>query len=130
MSAVLAQDRPYERFSTGLHGLAPAITVALHLPASGRIIRGKRALIDSGCEVTQLYPRDIHLDLDTDVESDPGAGLVAVRIEIAGRVYAAWCAYEDHPSAGTEEMLIGMDLLENWLVTLDGPRRLLSITHP
>lgn len=130
MPTVLAHDRPYERFSTGEHGLAPAVTVALHLPASGRVIRGKRALLDTGCEFTQVYPRDIRINLSTDVEYDRETGLCALRVEVNGHLYAVRCAYEDHPCAGTEEMLIGMDMLEQWLVTLDGPRRLLSVTQP
>jgi hypothetical protein len=47
MAGVLTRGRPYERFSTGEHGLAPGVTVTLHLPASGRKIRGKRGLIDT-----------------------------------------------------------------------------------
>jgi len=129
MPTVVAQDKPYERFSTGEHGLAPALTVSLHLPASGRVIPGKRALIDTGCEVTQIYPRDVRINLSTDVECDEEAGLCALRIEIAGQAYAVWCAYEDHPCAGTEEMLLGMDVLEHWRVTLDRPQKLLSILH-
>jgi hypothetical protein len=80
--------------------------------------------------VTQVYPRDVRIDLSADVEYDRDAGLCALRVEIEGHVYAVWCAYEDHPGAGTEEMLIGMDILRHWLVTLDGPRQLLSITQP
>lgn len=50
-------------------------------------------------------------------------------VEIEGQVYHVECGYEDHPYAGTEEMLIGMNLLKNWLVKLDGRQKLLSVTH-
>ena len=130
MRAILAQDSPWLRFSPGQHGLAPALTVTLHLPASGRAIRGKRALLDTGCEVTQVYPRDVRINLSTDVDYDRETGLCALRVEVNGHLYAVRCAYEDHPCAGTEEILLGMDILEQWLVTLDGPRRLVSIMHP
>jgi len=52
MAQVLVKDKPYERFSPNKYGLAPSVTVNLHMPASGRTIVGKKALIDTGAEIT------------------------------------------------------------------------------
>jgi len=129
MGKLLIKDRPYERFSATEQGLAPGLTVTLHLPASGRRIPGKRALIDTGAEIPWLYPRDVALDLASDVDYDPETGEFLVGLEIGGKTYYLQCAYQDHPYAGTEEMLLGINMLSNWLVTLNGRRRLLSVTH-
>ena len=51
------------------------------------------------------------------------------QVKISGQVYYIQCRYEDSAYAGTEHMLIGMDLLSNWLVELNGRQHLLSITH-
>lgn len=130
MAKVLLKDKPYERFSPSpLTGLAPGVTVTLHMPVSGRKIHGKRALIDTGAEITWIYRRDVEIDLSSDVDYDPETGLLLVGVEIDGQVYYVQCGYQNHPYAGTEEMLIGMDLLSNWLVELHGRRRFLSVTH-
>jgi len=131
MARELLKDCPYERFSPSpVLGLAPGVTVTLHLPVSGRKIVGKRALIDTGAEMTQVYPRDVDIDLISDVDYDPDRRVMLAGVEIAGHVYRnVECVYEDHQYAGTEHMLVGMNLLLNWLVTLHGKDRLLSVAH-
>ena len=130
MARILVKDTPYERFSSSpLTGFAPGVSVTLHMPVSGRKIAGKRALIDTGSEITWIYPRDVEIDLMSDVDYDPETGGLLVGVEIDGQVYYVQCGYQDHPYAGTEQMLIGMDLLSNWLVKLHGRRRLLSVSH-
>jgi hypothetical protein len=130
MAKTLIKDKPYERFSRSLlTGFAPGVTVTLHMPVSGRKIAGKRALIDTGAEITWIYPRDVTIDLSSDVDYDPGTGELLVGVEIDGQNYHVQCGYQDHPYAGMEQVIIGMNLLSNWLVELHGRRRLLSVTH-
>ena len=74
------------------------------------------------------YPRDVKIDLSSDVDYNE-TGEILVGIEVEGKIYYINCGYEDHEYAGTEEMIIGMDLLSQWLVELHGRRHLLSITH-
>ena len=74
------------------------------------------------------YPRDVKIDLSSDVDYNE-TGEILVGIEIEGKIYYINCGYADHGYAGTEEMIIGMDLLSQWLVELHGRRHLLSITH-
>jgi len=128
MAQVLVKDKPYERFSPNKYGLAPSIVVNLHMPASGKTIIGKKALIDTGAEITWIYPRDVKIDLSSDVDYNQ-TGEILVGIEVEGKIYNIKCGYEDHEYAGTEEMIIGMDLLSQWFVELHGRRHLLSITH-
>lgn len=130
MAKILLKDKPYERFSpSSLTGLAPSVTVTLHMPASGRKITGKRALIDTGSEITWIYPRDVTIDPSSDADYNPETGRLLVGVEIGGQIYYVECGYKDHLYAGTEHMLIGMDLLSNWLMELHGRRHLLSVTH-
>ena len=57
MARILLKDKPYERFSPSpVTGLAPGVTVTLHMPVSGRKISDRRALIDTGSEATWIYP--------------------------------------------------------------------------
>ena len=130
MAKILLKDKPYERFSPSrVTGLAPGVTVTLHMPVSGRKITDRRALIDTGSETTCIYRRDVTIVLSSDVDYNPETGKLLVGVEIDGQVYYVQCRYWDHPYGGTEHMLIGMDLLSNWLVELHGRRRLLSVTH-
>lgn len=130
MARVLLRDKPYERFSSSpLTGLAPGVTVTLHMPVSGKKIVGKSALIDTGAEITWIYPRDVTIDLSSDVDYNPQTGELLVGVEVDGQIYYVQCGYQDHPYAGTEEILIGTNLLVNWFVELHGRRRLLSLTH-
>ncbi len=128
MPRILLKNKPYERFSLSPLGLAPGVTVTLHMPISGRTIPDRRALIDTGAEITCIYRCD-EIDLSSDVDSDPETDEILVGVEIEEQVYHVQCQYWDHPYGGTEHMLIGMDILSNWLVELHGRRRLLSITH-
>lgn len=127
--AQLAVEAPYARFSTSPYGLHPAVEVTLCLTASGRRITGLKGLIDTGSEITWIYPRDVRLDPATELEGDPRTGMYTVGVEVGGRVYHVLCGYADHRNAGTEQLLIGMNVLENWLMTLHGKRRVLSVTH-
>ena len=136
MPKSLLKDKPYERFSSSYEtGLAPGVSVTLHLPVSGRKITDRRALIDTGSEITSIYPRDVKInissDTDTprDVDRDPDTDLILVGVEIEGQIYYVRCEYSDHPYGGSEHMLIGMDILSNWLVKLHGKNHLLSVTH-
>jgi len=129
MARSLVKDVPYERFTAGKYGLAPGVTVTLHMPVSGRTVGGRRALIDTGSEITWVYPRDVAIDLDSDVDWDPLKHECILGVEIDGQVYYVECGYHDHPYAGTEQVLIGVNLLSNWLVGLDGRKQLLSVTH-
>ncbi|MCX7015443.1 MAG: hypothetical protein NTW86_23300 [Candidatus Sumerlaeota bacterium] len=130
MAKVLIDNQRYERFSPSpVTGLGPGLSATLWLPVSKRFIPAVRALIDTGAETTWIYPRDVAIDLSSEVDSDSGTGRILVRVEIAGQTYSLRCTYRDHPYAGTEHMLIGMDLLQNWLVELNGRRRLLSVSH-
>jgi len=129
MARSLLRDVPFERLTPGRYGLAPVVTVTLHMPASGRTVPGTKALIDTGSEITWIYPRDVRIRLSSDVEWDPVRRECIVGLEIGGQVYYVECGYQDHPFAGTEHMLIGMNLLSNWLVSLHGRRKLLSLAH-
>ena len=134
MSEILLKDKPYERFSLSpLTGLGPGLTVTLHMPVSGRKITDRRALIDPGAERTCIYSRDVDIE-PSEVDYDPETETVLVGVEVGGRIYYAQCRYWDHPYGGTEHMLIGMDLLSNWLVE-PGPfsftgKRLLKMIIP
>lgn len=68
MAQTLLENRAFERFSPGIYGLAPGVTVTLHMPASGKRISAKRALIDTGSEISWIYPRDVDIDLASDVD--------------------------------------------------------------
>ena len=130
MARVLIHNQAYERFASApLTGLGPGVTATLWLPLSGRAIRGVRALIDTGAVTTMIYPRNVDIDLSSEVEIDSDTGKMAVRVEIAEQTYLLQCKYRDHPFAGTEHMLIGMDLLQNWLVELNGKHRHLTVAH-
>ena len=130
MPKILLKDKPYERFSLSpLTGLAPGVTVTLHMPVSGRTIPDRKALIDTGAEMTCIYRRDVDIDLSSDVDYDPETDQILIGVEIEEQVYPVQCRYWNHPYGGTEHMLIGMDILSNWLVELHGGRSLLSITH-
>jgi len=129
LAKLLITDKPYERFSPGRFGLAPGVAVTLHMPASKRKIAGKKAIIDTGAEITQIYPRDVEINIATDVDGDPVRRTFLVGIEVEGEIYYVQCAYQNHDHPGTEAMLLGIDILSHWLVTLHGRRRLLSITH-
>ena len=130
MARTLLKDKPYERFSPSpLTGFAPGIVVTLHLPVSGRKIPDRRALIDTGAETTCIYSRDVDIDTSSEVDYNPETDKILVGVEVEGQIYHIQCRYWNHPYGGTEHMLIGMDLLENWLVELHGRQRLLSITH-
>ena len=88
MAKSLLKDKPYERFSSSPQtGLAPGVTVTLYMPVSGRKIAGKSALIDTGSEITWIYPRDVTIDLSADVDYDPETGELLVGVEIEGHMY-------------------------------------------
>lgn len=130
MAKNLIKDEPYKRFSTNRWGLAPGLTVTLHMSASKRKIPEVNALIDTGAEITRIYCRDIKIDLPSDVDYNSDTDEILVDVEIQGQVYKnVLCVYNDHPYAGTEQMLIGMNLLENWLGSLHGKDHLLSVIH-
>ena len=130
MPRVLIKDKPYELFSSSpLTGFAPGVTVTLHMPVSGRKIPDRLALIDTGAETTCIYEHGVEIDLSSDVDYRPETDKILIGIEVEGQIYHIQCLYWDHPYGGTEHMLIGMDLLSNWLVELHGRQRLLSIAH-
>jgi len=129
VARLVVQEKPYQRFSLRPTGFAPGLTVALHLPVSGRRISELRGLIDTGAEITWIYPRDLVIDPSAEVDRDPETGYILVGLEIEGHTYYVQCGYQDHPYAGSEQLLLGMNLLSNWLVTLNGRRRVLSVTH-
>ena len=60
----------------------------------------------------QAHPPRVLVQTERLERDDRETGLCALRVEINGHLYAVRCAYEDHPCAGTEEMLIGMDILK------------------
>ena len=131
MAKVLLKEKPYEPFSP-THpnaGFAPGITVTLHMPASKRKIPNIRALLDTGAPETYIYPRCTSINILSDVHYDNDTGKILVGVEVEGQIYYTQCRYIDHDSPGSEHMLIGMDLMSNWLIELHGRRSLLSITH-
>jgi hypothetical protein len=129
MEEVLLKDTPYQPFSASRWGLAPGVTITLRTTASGRRISGVPALIDTGSEITWIYPRNVNIGALSELERDPKTGDYLIGIEVEGQVYYVTCGYRDHPYAGSEHALLGMNLLENWLTTLNGRSHLLSVTH-
>lgn len=130
-AATLVQDKPYEKFSETPYGHAAGLRVALLLPVSGKRVQGIRALVDSGCEVTCIYPEAVTIDLAADVEVVPEAGgLLALDVEVESHVYHVHCQYVGLSRAGNEQMLLGMDILRHWRVTLDGPNQWFTIMDP
>ena len=128
MDTMLLKDIPYQRFSANQWGLAPGMTVTLHMTASGRKISGVPALIDTGSEITWVYPRNVNIN-DTDLERDPEKRERLIGVEVEGQIYYVTCGCRNHPYAGSEHILLGMNVLENWLTTLHGRNHLLSVTH-
>lgn len=110
-------------------GLAPAVTVTLHATASGREFRDVPALIDTGAEITLVYPRNVDISESMDLERDPETGDYLIGVEVEGEIYYVTCECWNHKYAGTEHALLGMNVLENWLTTLHGRKYLLSVTH-
>jgi len=129
MDQVLLTDFPYQPFSGNGRGLAPGVTVTLHATASGRRIRDVQALIDTGAEITQVYPRNVDIDESSELEWDSKTGEYLIGVEVEGQVYHVACRCRDHPYAGSEHVLLGMNVLEEWLTTLHGRNHLLSVTH-
>ncbi len=129
MDKVLLTDVPYQPFSANRWGLASGVVVTLHASASGRKISGIHALIDTGSEITWVYPRNVDIHASSELERDPETGDYLIGVEVEGQIYHVTCGCRDHPHAGSEHALLGMNLLENWLTTLHGRNHLLSVTH-
>jgi len=129
MDKVLLTNVPYERFSESRWGLAPGIVVTLHATAYGKKISGVKALIDTGTEITCVYPKSVNFDPSSELEFDPRTGDYLLGVEVEGQIYYVTCAYWNHPYQGSEQVLLGMNMMENWLITLHGRNHLLSVTN-
>ena len=117
MSAPFSYDRTYDP-------PAPFVPLRIAPPggASGAVVAG---LVDSGAECTLIPPglaRTLHLPTVGLVEiAGVGGGggsapTYAGQVEIAGhRFLARLVAYE-------EQVIVGRDLLNRFVTTLDGPR--------
>jgi len=129
MATILLKNKRYEKFSPSRFGYAPGLLVKLHLPGSDKVIPEVRALIDTGAEITRVYRRETEIDPSTDFIPDPETGRYIVGVEVKGQTYWVACEYEDHPYAGTEEMLIGTNLLESWFLSMHGRKRTFTVIH-
>lgn len=137
MPDYLVQNHPYQQFTMpptqGFYGLGPGLEVDLIVPSTGERIPGLRALLDTGTFDTYIYKSRVPLD-STRADCVPQTGQIIIRLEIARRRYTLPCFYRDHPSvemnmpfAGTEDILIGLDLMYRWLVELNGHERSFTI---
>jgi len=129
MPTILLKNKRFEKFSPRRFGYAPGLVVSLHLPGSDKVISKVRALIDTGAEVTRIYPRPGQIDPTTDLFADSNTGTYLIGVKIKSKVYWINCEYMDHPYEGWEEMLIGMDLLESWRLSMDGRKRIFTVVH-
>jgi len=128
MGRLLVENMPFGRFSETKTGWAPGVSVTLRLPVSGRRIPGIHALIDTGCELTRIYQQDVLIGPD-EMDYDHETNTYLIGVELGGQIYDVRCQYMNFRYAGKEDMLIGMDLISNWLMIVHGKRRLLSLTH-
>jgi hypothetical protein len=128
MQKELLKEIPYERFSQNQWGLAPGVTVTLHATASGRKIPNVKALIDTGSEITWIYPQNVSIN-PSELDQLPDVKEYLIGIELEGEEYLVTCGLQNHPYQGSEQALLGMNVLENWLTKLHGKKHLLSVTH-
>jgi hypothetical protein len=129
MQRELLKEIPYKKFSDNRWGLAPGITVILHTSASNRKIEKVKAIIDTGSEISWVYPQHVHIDKSSELDWDPDTDNYLIGVEIGGQTCNVACGYKDHPYRGSEHAILGMNFLENWYTTLHGQRHLLSLSH-
>ena len=72
------------------------------MPISGRTIADRRALIDTGAEMTCIYSHDVTIDISSDVDYNPETETLLVGVEIDSQIYYTQCQYWNHPHGGTE----------------------------
>jgi len=124
----LVSRKPYRRLSSHPRtGLAPTVEVEISFPVSGRRVGPFEALVDTGAVKTMIYKRDVEIDFQRDVDRVQSTGEIYVSLQIRGKTYHCLCIYGKHPHAGTEQILLGMDVLQEWLVELNGPDKRFTV---
>ncbi len=129
MPKVLISDAPFMMFSEDEDvPESPAVEVRLVFPGSKRRSKVKRALIDTGADITFVYPSRTPI-YNGEVHVDTRRKTITVGVEIANHIHYVECGYCEHDYAGTEDVLIGMNLVREWLLSIDGPQQRVSIWH-
>ena len=128
----LGRQLPYMNFWPSYpneDSFAPGLVVDLLMPVSKRRISGVEAIIDTGSAICWVYPRSTSIDIKKDVDKEPDTGNMLIKVVVYGQEYTVECGYYDHPNRGSEQMILGANLLKHWRLTLDGQRREFSIDH-
>ncbi len=125
MSAEFAYD-------TGRIPAAPMLPLRVGAPGTEPAVT-MPALVDTGADMTVLpehLPRQIHLPLIGQITVG-GVGGAERRVPVyAAQVEAAGSRRIAEVLALGREALVGRDLLNFWLLHLDGPRQVLRVTTP